>query len=56
MVHTPITVGIEFITSLQAQGAAGLPGTRQIGGRRVEWTGKDMVDAFRGMRTMIALA
>ena len=55
IIKPPITVGIEFMTSLQAQAAAILPGTRQVGGRRVEWTGKDMIAAFRGMRAMIRL-
>jgi len=52
----PVTVAIEFMTSLQAEGAAMLPGAQRVSGRRVEWTGEDVVEAFRGMLAMLALA
>lgn len=56
VIAPPVTVGIEFMTSLQAQAASTLPNARLVGGRGVEWTGKDMLAAFKAMAAMIALA
>ena len=56
VVSRPVTVAIEFITSLQADGAATMPGAQRVSGRRVEWTGDDVVTAFRAMEAMLALA
>jgi D-amino peptidase len=55
VIEPPITVGVEFMTSLQAQNAARLPGTTRVNGRRVEWTGEDMLAAFKGFVAMLAL-
>ena len=56
VVSSPVTVAIEFMESLHADGAAIMPGVRRVSGRRVEWTGEDMVTAFRAMTAMIDLA
>ena len=56
VIAPPVTVGIEFMTSLQAHAAAALPGARLVGGRGVEWTGKDMIAAHKAMVAMITLA
>jgi D-aminopeptidase len=56
VIKPPINVGIEFTTSLHAHNAATLPGARLVGGRRVEWTGKDLIEALRGMEAMMALS
>ncbi len=56
VIEPPITVGIDFINSRQAHAAAILPGSRRVNGRRVEWTGEDMIAALGGMVAMINLA
>lgn len=56
VIEGPVTVSIEFADSLQAAGAAEMPGARRISGRQVEWTGEDTPTAFRGMLAMLALA
>lgn len=56
IIEPPITVGIDFMTSRQAHAAAIVPGSRLVGGRRVEWTGRDMVEALGGMVAMVNLA
>jgi D-aminopeptidase len=56
VVSAPVTLGIEFVTSLQADGAATMPGAQRVSGRRVEWTGEDMITVFRAMEAMLALA
>ncbi len=55
VVDGPVAVAIDFVTSLQAEGAAAMPGALRTGGRRVEWTGRDITEAFRGMLAMLAL-
>jgi D-amino peptidase len=56
VLSSPVTLAIEFVTSLNADGAATLPGARRLSGRRVEYTGDDVVMAFRAMEAMLALA
>ncbi len=56
-VETPVTVGIQFVTSLQAAGPAyALDGARLVNGRLVEWTVADIPAAYRGILTMLALS
>jgi D-amino peptidase len=56
VLSSPVTIAIEFVTSLNADGAASLPGARRVSGRRVEYTADDIVMAFRAMTAMLALA
>lgn len=56
ILSSPVTIAIEFMTSLQADGAATVPGARRVSGRRVEWTGDDIMIAFRAMTAMLALS
>jgi D-amino peptidase len=56
VIEPPVTVAVEFINSLQAAAAATVPGAQQVGGRRVEFTGADIVEAWRGMAAMLAIA
>jgi D-amino peptidase len=53
---SPVTIAIEFMTSLNADGAETLPGARRVSGRRVEYTAADIVTVFRAMTAMLALA
>jgi D-amino peptidase len=52
----PITVTIEFIRSEMVDGAALLPGARRLEGKRVEYTARDMVEAYRAFRSLVSLA
>ncbi|MBN1313831.1 MAG: M55 family metallopeptidase [Anaerolineales bacterium] len=56
VVEPPVTVGVEFKTTIQAEKAALMPGSTQVSGNKVEWTGENVVDAFNAMRAMIAMA
>ena len=56
VIPPPITVDVQFVTSLQAEGAAAtFPGAQRMSGREVEWTAEDMPTAFKGMLAMLAL-
>jgi len=55
-IEPPISVGIQFMTSLHAENAAALPGAQRVSGRRVDWVGEDVTMAYRGMLAMLALA
>lgn len=55
VIQPPVTVGIEFKTTIQAESAALMPGSKLVTGNKVEWTGEDMVEAFKAMRGMIAM-
>jgi D-amino peptidase len=56
VLSSPVTVAIEFMTTLNADGAATLPGAGRVSGRRVEYTADDIVTVFRAMTAMLALA
>lgn len=53
---TPISVTIEFFTTIMADSAELLPGSKRLDGRRVEFVAKDMPEAYRAFRTMVSLA
>jgi D-amino peptidase len=53
---TPSTVRLQFHTSGNADGASIMPGAVRIDPVTVEFTGKDYLEAYRGARTMMALA
>jgi D-aminopeptidase len=52
----PITLGIEFWRSIQAERAEMIPGTKRTGPRSVEWVGEDMVSIYRTWRALVTLA
>jgi D-amino peptidase len=52
---TPVTLAVEFPKSDMAEKAAFLPGAQRQE-RRVTYVGEDMVEVFRAMRSMLALA
>jgi D-amino peptidase len=56
VVKTPVTLGIEFLRSLQAERAELMPGAKRTGARSVEWTGEDMAAAYRTWRAFVYLA
>lgn len=56
VVKPPITLGLEFLRSLQAERAELMPGVRRTGARSIEWTGDDMAAAYRAWRALIYLA
>ncbi len=56
VIQPPVTVAVEFINSLQAEAAAGVPGAHRTGGRRTEFTGADIAEAWQGMAAMLSMA
>jgi D-amino peptidase len=52
----PATVTVKFKVSIQADGAQIMPGAVRLDPVTVEFTGKDYLEAYRGFRTMLALA
>ena len=56
VVEPPITLGLEFWRSVQAERAELMPGAKRTGARVVEWTGEDMVSAYRAWRALVYLA
>lgn len=52
----PITVMIEFIRSEMVDGAALLPGARRLDGKRVEYSARDMPEAYFAFRSLVGLA
>ena len=52
----PSIVRVQFHTSGHADGASIMPGAVRIDPVTVEFTGKDYLEAYRGARTMMALA
>ena len=56
VVQRPITLGIEFWRSLQAERAELMPGAKRTGPRSVEWVGEDMVSVYRTWRAFTLLA
>jgi len=55
-VQRPITLGIEFWRSIQAERAELMPGAKRTGPRSVEWVGEDMVSMYRTWRALVTLA
>lgn len=53
---TPVTMRLEFLNAGMADAASFLPGSVRVDGRTVEYTAKDYLTAFQGLRTMITLA
>ena len=56
VVQTPITLGIEFMRSIQAERAELMPGAKHTGARSVEWVGEDMATVYRTWRAFVYLA
>jgi D-amino peptidase len=56
VVEPPITLSVEFWRSVQAERAELMPGAKRTGPRSVEWTGEDMVSAYRAWRALVYLA
>jgi len=56
VVQPPITLGIEFVRSIQAERAELMPGAKRTGARSVEWAGEDMVSVYRTWRAFVYLA
>lgn len=52
----PVTMRLELLNAGQADAASFLPGSVRVDGRTMEFTGKDYITAFQGLRTMISLA
>lgn len=55
VVKPPITLGVEFMRSVQAEKAELVPGARRSGPRSIEWTGDDMVAMYRTWRAVTNL-
>lgn len=55
-VDAPISLEVEFVQSEMADKAMLMPGATRPHGRRVSFTGSDMVMVMRAFRTMLALA
>ncbi len=56
VVQPPITLGVEFWRSIQAERAELLPGARRTGPRSVEWIGQDIIAVYRAWRALTTLA
>jgi D-amino peptidase len=56
VVQRPITLGIEFWRSIQAERAELMPGAKRTGPRSIEWVGEDMVSVYRTWRAFTMLA
>lgn len=55
-IKTPITVGVEFITSAMADSVETFPGLRRLDGRRVEVVTPNMPAAYFSFRSLVAMA
>ena len=55
-VETPVTVSLRFQRATGADMACLVPDTRRVDGRRVEWTGTTMLDAFNVFQIMASLS
>ena len=55
VVQPPVTLGIEFLRSLQAERAELMPGVKRTAVRSIEWTGEDMAAAYRALRALVYL-
>jgi D-amino peptidase len=49
----PVKIGINFLASQYADAAELLPGIKRIGGLRVEYTGRSMVEAYRAFELLV---
>ena len=56
VVQPPITLGLEFWRSIQAERAELMPGAKRTGPRSIEWVGEDMVSVYRTWRAFTLLA
>jgi len=56
VVLPPLTLGVEFARSIQAERAELLPGARRTGALTIEWTGEDMAAVYRAWRATSYLA
>jgi len=56
VVQPPITLGVEFWRTIQAERAELMPGVRRTGARSLEWEGPDMVSAYRAWCALVSLA
>ena len=54
-VSSPVTIGIEFNTTLMADQANLLPGATRVDGRKIEFTASDMPAAYLNFRAAINL-
>jgi D-amino peptidase len=52
----PVTVAVEFYRSDMADWAEGLPGSRRVDARKVEYVGENILTASQAFRSMVALA
>lgn len=55
VVQPPVTLGIEYMRSLQAERAELMPGVKRINARTIEWTGEDMAATYRALRALVYL-
>ena len=55
VISTPVQVTIDFITSEQADQAALFTGARRVDGRRVLFTAEDMLAAYYGFQSAVAM-
>lgn len=53
---SPVTVGLEFLSSEMADKAALLPGSGRLDGRKIEFTVPDMPSAYQSFRAAVTLA
>jgi D-amino peptidase len=56
VVPAPITLGVEFWRSVQAERAELVPGAKRTGPRSIEWVGQDMAAVYRTWRAITTLA
>ncbi len=53
---SPTTIRVEFFQSDMADWAEGLPGSKRVSARMVEYTSPDVITASKAFRTMVRLA
>ncbi len=53
---TPVTLRVSFHQSMEAEMAEGMPGTRRVDGRTVEFVASDMLEAHGAFRSLVRLA
>jgi D-amino peptidase len=55
-VKPPVTLRTAFHTAMQAEMAEGMPGTKRVDGRTVEYQAIDMVEAHHAFRSLVRLS
>ncbi len=55
-IGAPVTIAVQFHRAAGADMACLVPGARRVDGRRVEWTGDTMLDAYKVFQIMAALS